>query len=327
MTKTLIAIPVYNAEDCITRTLNSCINQTIKTEIFVVDNCSTDGTQKIVKSFVDKYENVKLFINERNVGRVGNWNRCLDLFEKSIFCYMRFVFSGDEILSHCTERVEKIFEDNAGLSAVIADYLNKGSGRTDIIGKKLPESGRYSKEVLVEKGYSPGNITSGPCCTYAKESVSGNRYDELFFGCITFNDKVIPMGDVYYLKEVLSVLNIDGRKSQHKMQHHLYWFERPFARLMGLEGNKEWLRDNMYKKLKEDIMFESLQVQLRFFSVLSLQKLMRVIACEFWKRCMKKVYSLPGIKRLVCEGINTNICIRKGVFKNERKHNEPIIKR
>ena len=82
-TKTLIMIPVYNAEEFIVRTLESCIDQTLLTEIWVVDNCSTDNTQGIVKSYEKKETRVRLIINNQNYGRVGNWNRCLDLFMHS----------------------------------------------------------------------------------------------------------------------------------------------------------------------------------------------------------------------------------------------------
>ena len=81
--KTLIIIPVYNAERFIERTVKSCVNQTLKTEIFIVDNCSTDTTQQLVKSFAKENPRIKLIINDKNYGRVGNWNRCLDIFVKS----------------------------------------------------------------------------------------------------------------------------------------------------------------------------------------------------------------------------------------------------
>ena len=58
-TKTLIMIPVYNAEEFIVRTLESCLDQTLLTEIWVVDNCSTDNTQEIVKSYEKKETRVR----------------------------------------------------------------------------------------------------------------------------------------------------------------------------------------------------------------------------------------------------------------------------
>ena len=44
---------------------------------------------------------------KKNLGRVGNWNRCLDLFAKSNFEYIKFVFSGDVIKPNCVEVLSK----------------------------------------------------------------------------------------------------------------------------------------------------------------------------------------------------------------------------
>ena len=44
-------------------------------EIVVVDNCSTDDSEAIVKRFDDP--RIRFFKNEANVGMVGNWERTL----------------------------------------------------------------------------------------------------------------------------------------------------------------------------------------------------------------------------------------------------------
>ena len=54
--KTLICIPVFNGGKYIKNSLDSCIKQTIKTETWVFDNCSTDNTVEIVNSYCDKHQ-------------------------------------------------------------------------------------------------------------------------------------------------------------------------------------------------------------------------------------------------------------------------------
>ena len=51
----------------------------IDVEIIVIDNCSTDKTWERVKEFDIKYENVKAFQNDKNIGPVENWYRGIQL--------------------------------------------------------------------------------------------------------------------------------------------------------------------------------------------------------------------------------------------------------
>ncbi|MDR2668303.1 MAG: glycosyltransferase family 2 protein [Puniceicoccales bacterium] len=64
-----ICIPVYNVERWLPRALDSAINQTLKDiEIICVDDCSTDGSLAILKSYAAKDPRIKVFKNEKNMG-------------------------------------------------------------------------------------------------------------------------------------------------------------------------------------------------------------------------------------------------------------------
>ena len=71
-----ICIPVYNAGKTLEKTLHSIVNQSYKNlEIIVVDNLSTDNTQKIVEKFQDS--RIRFIQNgvHFDVGEY-NWNTC-----------------------------------------------------------------------------------------------------------------------------------------------------------------------------------------------------------------------------------------------------------
>lgn len=73
----ITVIPVYNGERFLLRTLQSVANQTQKPDrLVVLDNCSTDGTEKIVREFPGM--KCELIRNERNLGLFGNMNGALD---------------------------------------------------------------------------------------------------------------------------------------------------------------------------------------------------------------------------------------------------------
>jgi hypothetical protein len=78
----ITVIPVYNGERFLLRTLQSVANQTQKPDrLVVLDNCSTDGTERIVREFTGmKCEYVR---NERNLGLFGNMNRALTYAEQT----------------------------------------------------------------------------------------------------------------------------------------------------------------------------------------------------------------------------------------------------
>jgi glycosyltransferase involved in cell wall biosynthesis len=92
-----VAIPTYNGGNNLIRAIRSCkyINlPTDEFEILVVDNCSTDDSITKLRQLQDKFINLRIVINDRNYGRVGNWNRCIELAKGK---YIIFLFSNDQI--------------------------------------------------------------------------------------------------------------------------------------------------------------------------------------------------------------------------------------
>ena len=73
-----VILPTYNGENEIADTLESVLNQTYTNlEIIIVDDCSTDKTVEIIKSYNDS--RIKLHINETNLGIGENTNKALSL--------------------------------------------------------------------------------------------------------------------------------------------------------------------------------------------------------------------------------------------------------
>lgn len=71
-----VEVPTYNQKDYIAQTLQSIIDQkhNYKYEILVSDDCSTDGTQEIIKEFHNKYPDIiKPIYNEKNLGAMQNY--------------------------------------------------------------------------------------------------------------------------------------------------------------------------------------------------------------------------------------------------------------
>lgn len=64
-----IILPSYNLEKYIAETIESVLSQTYTNwELLITDDCSTDETVNIVKSYCEKDHRIKLFCQERNCG-------------------------------------------------------------------------------------------------------------------------------------------------------------------------------------------------------------------------------------------------------------------
>ena len=57
LSNTLIVIPTFNAAKFIRRTIDSALNQSKKSMVYVIDNCSTDNTQNICHRYANKNSN------------------------------------------------------------------------------------------------------------------------------------------------------------------------------------------------------------------------------------------------------------------------------
>src|SRR6185295_5458986 len=80
--KIITVIPVYNGEKYIRQTLESVAKQTMRPDrVIVIDNCSTDGTEKVVKGFQDIQ--CEWLQNPKNIGLFANCNRALEFAEQT----------------------------------------------------------------------------------------------------------------------------------------------------------------------------------------------------------------------------------------------------
>lgn len=69
----------YNGAKYIREQLDSIINQTYPIfEIIIQDDCSTDETVEIIRGYVGRYENIRLFQNEKSLGINRNFYSAMD---------------------------------------------------------------------------------------------------------------------------------------------------------------------------------------------------------------------------------------------------------
>ena len=125
--KVSVIVPVYNVEKFIDKCLNSLVNQTLKEiEIIVVNDGSSDNSQKIIDEYVKKYPNkIKSFIKE-NGGQGSARNMGL---EKAVGEYISFVDSDDWLDLNTLEKMYNLAKKDKS-DIVICDMVDHYSNYT-----------------------------------------------------------------------------------------------------------------------------------------------------------------------------------------------------
>jgi glycosyltransferase involved in cell wall biosynthesis len=73
-----VIMPVFNAKLYLSEAVESILSQTFADfELITIDDCSTDGSLEILKSFAEKDKRVLVLDNERNLGVTPTLNRGL----------------------------------------------------------------------------------------------------------------------------------------------------------------------------------------------------------------------------------------------------------
>jgi len=117
MTNVSIIITNYNNAKYLGRAIRSCLKQTEKAEVIVVDDCSTDESQDILYSFGDK---IKRVILTENGGVANASNEGIRSADSE---YVMRVDSDDYINENMVAIFSQVLEWNKNLGFVYGDML------------------------------------------------------------------------------------------------------------------------------------------------------------------------------------------------------------
>jgi glycosyltransferase involved in cell wall biosynthesis len=80
MPKVSIAVPTYNCESYIAQSLESLLGQTYSDfELVISDNCSTDGTEDVCRTYAARDKRVRYVRRTENIGGPGNFRYVFSL--------------------------------------------------------------------------------------------------------------------------------------------------------------------------------------------------------------------------------------------------------
>ena len=153
-----IIVPVYNSEKFIKRCISSILNQNFfDYEIIIINDCSTDASNRICKKFrQDNLNKIKLIKNEKNLGAGQSRNLGLKYASGR---YIIFLDSDDYLLENSLNSLEKNIKKKNYPDVILNHIIQNKNPISNIkelnyfSEKKLSKS-KFLK-ILSQKNYLP----------------------------------------------------------------------------------------------------------------------------------------------------------------------------
>lgn len=129
-----IIMPVYNGEKFVEKSIQSVLNQDYgRWELIIINDCSTDNTEEIIREFAINDNRIKILTNEKNSGVAESRNRGL-ISAKGKF--VAFLDSDDLWLSKKLSKQVRFMEDTGCKFSYSNYYINnvdeKDSKKTSV---------------------------------------------------------------------------------------------------------------------------------------------------------------------------------------------------
>jgi teichuronic acid biosynthesis glycosyltransferase TuaG len=142
MPRCSVVMTVYNAEKYLKQTIESVLSQTEKDfELIIVDDCSTDSSERIVKNYLDD-KRIRYFKNENNlkVSKTRNFG-----VSKATSKYVAFIDSDDVWFEQKLEKqLEFMEKNNAKICYSAYGFIEDDGKQLDKIFN-IPEKVNFKK--------------------------------------------------------------------------------------------------------------------------------------------------------------------------------------
>ena len=185
-----IAILNWNGKNWLEKFLPSVISHSENTDIYIIDNASTDDSVAFLKL---NFPQVKIIQNTENHGFAGGYNEGLKKIKADIYCLLN---SDVEVTENWLNPVVDLFQKDLNISAVqpkILDFNRKNffefagaaGGFIDNLGYPYCR-GRIFDEIEEDKGQYNDETEifwASGCCLFirSKDFWAENGFDERFF--------------------------------------------------------------------------------------------------------------------------------------------------
>ena len=173
--KISVIVPVYNVENYLEKCLNSLVNQTLEEiEILVINDGSTDNSQKIIDEFQKKFPQKRKAFSKENGGLsdVRNFG-----IERASGNFLAFVDSDDYISENMLQEMYDLAIKNEA-ELVICNLQKVDENGT--VTQKLTQIPNFSEKIDLEKNFSVFSDLSYFACNkiFKRELFEGKRFQK-----------------------------------------------------------------------------------------------------------------------------------------------------
>lgn len=166
-----VIMPTYNCADFISESIKSVVQQTVDDwELIIVDDCSSDNTDKIVRSFQRKYENIKFIRLQENSGAAIARTKGIEV---SVGKYVAFLDSDDLWDKNKLEKQLEFMQKNNALFSCTG-YREINQDGSEIINKIVPP-----KNIDYVKALKLGNPIGNLTVMYNQEKLGKQKVPQI----------------------------------------------------------------------------------------------------------------------------------------------------
>jgi len=205
--KVTVAIPMFNHEAFIGRTIQSVLSQSFADfELLVFDDGSTDRSVEIVRAFDDP--RIRLTLNEKNLGPEANWNLAISQVRGA---YGKLLCGDDVLMPDCLAKQVAILDDPANAdvgfvtcSKLVLDPKDRVVTKRRFARRGTKLSGQEGIRRLIFFGSNPfGEPGAGLFRASLIPQVAGYRARIPYLIDLDFWCQLLQLGSIYILPDFL----------------------------------------------------------------------------------------------------------------------------
>lgn len=258
--KASIAIPVFNDEASIGRTIESVLAQTMgDVELVITDNASEDGVEDICRSYAKADDRIRYFRHPRNIGLLPNFNYA---FEQTTGEYIRWLGCGDwlapEYLDRCSAALDR--QPEAVLATCYQDHYDPDgtSHYIEYTGPRVESSRPDERFARMLWFYQVSRFYLDPIYSLIRRSALERT---ALFQSMLGSDQVLAielslLGPFCHVPECLSFRNVPPNKTPAQL----------LRRLDPAKSDARWWMERMYWKMASFIAATPMSPRERFQS-------------------------------------------------------------
>jgi glycosyltransferase involved in cell wall biosynthesis len=175
--KVSVLIPNFNYAQYLPEALESVLSQEFQDfEVLISDDCSQDGSAKVIESYTARDGRIRAKIHSSNLGMVENWNWCLAEARGE---YIKFLLADDKLADSraLTQFVHMLDANPSASLAASARVVRWEESEKQEVWSNFEKAGLYpGKEVIARCMDQQSNLIGEPTVTMFRKKDAGRGY-------------------------------------------------------------------------------------------------------------------------------------------------------